>query len=65
VNDRSTWHYTIRVGYADEGETWVAQILDDLGEELLAITRGSLNEALGEAAVAIMDVEDEESSEGT
>lgn len=50
------WQYTVRVGYADEGPAWVAKVTDDLGEELLAVVRPTLNEALGAAATAIMDV---------
>lgn len=57
----NVWQYTIRVGYGDEFDKWVAQILDDEDVELHVCTGDTIGEAVGSAAVAIMDVHDPDS----
>lgn len=56
--DESRWQYTIRVGYADLVgiSAWVAVVLGEEEEELLVQRSPTLQEALGMAAIAIMDV---------
>jgi hypothetical protein len=53
------WSYIVRVGWSDEFDTWVAQVLDDLGDEMFATHNESLSLALGNATAAVMEVEDE------
>jgi hypothetical protein len=60
VDAGQEWQYTIRVGFADEYDRWVAQIVDDLGEELHVCHAATIGEVAGAAAVAIMDVYDDE-----
>jgi hypothetical protein len=53
------WAYTIRVGWSDEFQKWVAQVIGEDGEEECVETGDKLNDVLGKATVAVMEVEDD------
>jgi hypothetical protein len=57
----SEWQYTIRIGYGDESDKWVAQIFDDTETEVHVCVGETIGEAVGSAAAAIMDVHDTDS----